>query len=147
MAKKQSLLFGGDNITPEERLQMLKDNCNAIEEMEYFQQYSQEELADHKNSLFETDVELHKIKLEKKKVSDELRAKEKPFANEHTRLLTNIKRKGEDVTENVFKFIDDEEGRVIFYNSKGETVFERPLLPTERQTDIFRLKKGINNEF
>lgn len=141
MAKKQAKLFGGDNITPDERLQMLKDNCSGVEEMEYFHEYTPEELNDHKNRLFEVDVELHKIKLEKKKIADELRAKEKPFANEHTELLTNIKRRGEDLNEEVFKFVDDEEARVTFYNNKGETVFERPLLPAERQTDIFRLRK------
>jgi hypothetical protein len=61
-------------------------------------------------------------------------------------LLTSIKNKAEFISERCFVFVDGNE--VGYYNADGILVYQRPLLPGEKQKTVFsvmREKEGTND--
>lgn len=139
-------LFGGEDLTPEERLEMLEANASGIEDdKRYFHGYSDEELNEKKTELSEVDIKLYDIDVRKKAIMDELKKEIKPLSNEHSDLLQKIKNRGEFVEARCFKMVDQEQGLVAYYNEQGVLVESRPINPSERQTNIFQIKTGTNN--
>lgn len=134
------------SISQDERLTMLQDNCDAVERQSYMKQFSHEEILLMKDRLSEVSIDLNDIDIEKKSAMEVFKLKEKPLKNERSELLGNIKRKAIDVTEDCFKFVDHENQEVGYYNSLGDLVFSRPLMPSEKQKTIFSLKSGTSDK-
>jgi hypothetical protein len=128
--------------SPEERLQMLQDNCDAIEKQSYMKQFTHEEISLMKDRLSEVSIEMNDIDTEKKDAMEVFKLRSKPLKKEKVDLLGNIKRKAIDVTEDCFKFVDQDNQEVGYYNSVGDLVFSRPILPSEKQKTIFSIKSG-----
>ena len=68
-----------------------------------------------------------------------------------TEAITMLKNKSEFVNEQCYKFIDHDNGEVGFYNGDGMLVYQRGILPGERQKTIFenmdfrKRKTGTND--
>lgn len=133
-------------VPASERAQMLRDNCDKIEEQTYMKQFTHEEISLMKDSLADVSIELNDIALEKKEVTAEYTEREKPLKKETKGLLLNIKRKAIEVHEECFKFIDQDNGEVAFYNQVGDLIFSRPIQPSEKQKTIFALPKTGTNK-
>ena len=62
-----------------------------------------------------------------------------------------LKNRSEFRTEECYKFIDHESGEVGYYNNEGMLVYQRGILPNERQKTIFenmdfrKKKTGTDN--
>ena len=101
-------------------------------------QFSHEELLEMKEELSEVAIALNDFEEEKKAFMDALKLKMKPLLEEKQRLLEGLKKKAEYVEENLFKFIDQDERQVGFYNSEGILVEQRPCFSNELQGTIFQ---------
>lgn len=132
--------------TPGERVRMLQDNCDSIEKQSYMKQFTHEEIVLMKDRLSDVSIDLNEIDIEKKDVVDIFKQRSKPLVREKLDLLNNIKRKAIDVSEECFKFVDQEEGTVGYYNSVGDLVFSRPIMPSEKQKTIFSLKTASSDK-
>lgn len=131
----------------EERLVMLRDNCDAFEKQQYVKRYSEEEVTEFKHILSEKEIQLSDIADRKAEFSTAIKAEEKPVQEEKKNLVTKIKHKSELVTGEVFKFIDHEAGRVTFHSADGMQVDSRPIMNSERQTNVHQiLRKNGTNE-
>lgn len=131
-------------MSPDERLRMLQDNCDSIEKQSYMKQFSHEEIGLMKDRLSEVSIDLNDIDIEKSDAMEIFKQRSKPLKKEKVSLLNNIKRKAIDVNEDCFKFVDQESGTVGYYNSIGDLVFSRPIMPSEKQKTIFSIKTGTS---
>lgn len=134
--------------TQNERLQLLKDNCDAVEKKSYMRKFSQDELSQMKDELAEESIELNDIEHEKKEIMQQFKERIKPRAERLSELLENIRNKAELVEEECFKIIDIDEREIGFYNGQGELIESRPARPNELSKNIFAMnpkKTGTHN--
>jgi hypothetical protein len=134
-------------LTQEERDEwegFLKDNCDSTELMSYMKQFSPEEITEMKNRLSDLSIKLNDIEEERKELVKRLTDIAKPIKSENKGLLKNIKHKAILVNEDCFKFVDQENNSVTYYNAVGDLISSRPMLPTERQKSLFSIKTGTH---
>jgi DNA-binding transcriptional regulator GbsR (MarR family) len=129
------------------RIDFLESNCDKVEEKGYMKRFSHEQLAQMKENLSETCIQINDVEEEKKEVVKDFKARLEPLTDERKRLLKWLKDKVEYVTENCYKFVDMETREVGFYNQDGDLIESRPAYQDELQTNIFQLgrKTGTNN--
>ena len=134
-----------EHLPLRDREGFLRDNCDAPERMSYMKQFTEEEIVAMKNRLSTVSIEMDDIEDEKKAIAVQLKSKFDPLKTEKKSLLKNIKQKAMLVSEECYKFIDHETGRVQFYNAIGDLVDERPIAPEERQRGLFALRNGTED--
>jgi len=139
----EKVLCGG--VPEAVRAQMLRDSCDKVEEVGYMKPYTPEEITQMKDELAEASIEINEIEEEKRVIMEGFKLKLKPLETQKKDLLLNIKNKAEFVKEDCFKFIDQEEGMVGFYNSLGDLIESRPIRHEERQLSIGFNKTGTND--
>ena len=138
--------FLGQELPEEDRWQFIQDNADAIEEIGYTHRFTPEELAQKKESLAETSIEINDIEEEKKEVMQGYKKQLEPLVSTKKQLLEHIK-KGSEFRENeqCAQILYHDERMVGYYNKLGELVYSRPIMPQEMQKTIFKnLKTGTN---
>lgn len=131
----------GDHLPLNQREQFLKDNCDHVEDIGYMRKFTPEEIRQMKDELSTVAIKINDIQIEKKHAMDVFKGRLDPLVSEKKDLLENIKLKARHVTETCYKFIDQEAGRVGFYNGKGELIEERGIYPDERQSTMFQIAR------
>jgi chromosome segregation ATPase len=131
-------MFAGDS--PEKRRQMLYDNCEKIEELEYRREFDSEELAELKDHLSRFLIQLNTLEEELEEIKNEYKEKTKPLKQTIKETMNKVRDGSELVKQQCYKFMDWDEKQVGFYNDDGELVMERPMMKSERQSTIFTLK-------
>lgn len=135
---KNQIFEGKSN---EERLQLLADNCKSKEVQLVKIYFSEDDLAEMKSRLSERSIEKDALEDELKELSKDLRSKIKIESVGIKGLLTHLKNKFEEQSQEVFNFDDQENGVMLTYNNQGELIGSRKLRPNERQTSILNLHK------
>lgn len=137
----------GQDIPERDRFDFLKDNSDAVEEINYTRRFTPEELAQQKEMLAETSIKINDIEVEKKEVMDEYKDRLKPLNENKQELLGKIKAGSEQVNEDCVKILYHEERMAGYYNKLGELVYSRPIMPQEMQKTIFSInsKTGTND--
>lgn len=121
-----------------ERLQMLQDNADSIEDGSYFKNATETELDEARRSITALAIKRHAINERKKELMAEIKEELKPLNEEYTETLDLLQHKGRKIKERLFKFVDQETNMVGFYNANGDLVEQRRALPNEKQTTITR---------
>ncbi len=139
--------LGKDIEAGARRIDFLESNCDKVEEKGYMKRFTPEQLAQMKENLSETDIQINDVEEEKKEVVKEFKARLDPLSDERKRLLTGLKNKAEYVTEKCYKFVDTDAREVGYYNEEGDLIESRPAFPEEMQGNIFQLgrRTGTNN--
>ncbi len=132
-------------MAPQIRRQYLNDNCDKLEEVGYMKPFSPEEIITMKDQLSEVAIVINDFEIKRKEMMDEIKAEVKPLTEAKKTLLKNIKQKAEFVSEQCYKFIDQESKEVGFYNAEGTLVESRPIRQDETQMVIKMPKTGTNN--
>lgn len=137
--------FLGQDLPESQRWEFLKDNADAVEKIGYMHRFSPEELAQKKELLSEACIKINDIEAEKKEAMDEFKERLKPYNEEKSQLLKDIKN-GSEYIDNAecVKILYHEEKMAGFYNKLGELVYSRPIMPQEIQKTIFTLNTGTN---
>ena len=126
-----------------DRAQILNDSCDAIEEIGYTRRFNPDELSQRKEALGEVSIVINDIEAEKAEAVAVFKDRLKPLNDDKKSLLSDLKNKSEFVIEKCYKFIHHDERAVGYYNSLGELVSSRPIMPHEMQKTIFTtLKTG-----
>ena len=134
------------NESRQVRVQTLKDNAEKTEEFTYPKALGSEDLGLLKDQLVKNSVSLSKLDEERKEFLTGIKAKVKPLKQEVAITLGKLRTKVEEVTEEVYLLADQEEGMMGYYNADGNLVYQRILLPEERQFRIVDASKnGTNN--
>lgn len=140
--------FLGQEIPEKDRWQFLQDNADAVEEIGYTHRFTPDELAQKKESLAETSIQINDIETEKKEAMEDFKQQLKPLNEMKQTLLENIKKGSEYVVnEECVKILLHEEKMAGYYNKLGELVYSRPIMPQEMQKTIFNInrKTGTDN--
>lgn len=130
------------NENAKERQSILESSADRIEDFSYTKPFTPEQIRVFKDELSTTMIDLNALEDELNAIKDTFKGKMKPLKTQTRTLLTNIKNKSEFVNEKCYVVYEGNEAG--YYNSEGELVYQRPLLPGEKQRTIFSLKTGTN---
>ena len=137
----------------EQRLQMLKDNCNKVlEDYGYDKALSKDQLKALKDKLSSASVSLHDVKEEKKEADKGFNEQIKDLRGTIAESVKQLKTRTTYTCELCFEFLFREERKVGVYNKDGILIDERPttLKELREPDDMFRQvpptrKEGTNN--
>ena len=130
--------LGQDYKNLAQREAFLRDNCDACEQKGYMRQYTPEELQGHKEKLANLSIEIAEIEAEKKVVDADYKGRLKPLKEQRSIMVSNIKSKAEYVTEDCYRFTDQDTRMTAYYNKEGNLIESRPATADELQTTIFQ---------
>lgn len=130
--------------TPEQRLQMLKDHCDEMEETKYYKDLTPEELDVKRETFVDNAIKLSTLNDELQAYKDSYKNQMKPFASENTILQTQIKMRKENIEGVLFHIADHAAGIMETYDQDGEFVKSRRLRPDEKQTKLYPLPQALN---
>lgn len=130
--------------SPEQRLQMLKDNCDVMEERKYYRDLTPEELDVKRETFVDNAIKLSTLNDELQAYKDSYKQQMKPFAAENAALQMQIKTRKENIEGVVFHIADQAAGIMETYDEQGEFVSSRRLRPDEKQTKLFSINKAAN---
>lgn len=88
------------------------------------------------------------IEDERKEANAHYKEMMKPLQQKKAVAIENLKKKVKTVTEDCYKFFDEESKMIGFYNKQGDLVSSRPAFPDELQKTIFAAirKDGTTNK-
>lgn len=137
----------GKEYPESQRVAFLRDNCDKAEEKGYMKRLTPVEIQDAKSALSEMSIEINDIEIEKKEAMADFKMRLEPLTDQRKEVLTALKQKAIFKKEECFKFVDQEERMVGFYNSEGDLIEARPANQEELQGTIFQInrKTGTNN--
>lgn len=127
----------GQEYEEKERIDFLRDNCDAVEDLGYTKQLSNEEIEALKDRLVENNIQLRDVRADKKAANKEFNDQIKQLEESNDEVTGKLKAKSEFVTEACFKFVDTETREVGYYNREGLLVYCRPGRPEEMQKSMF----------
>lgn len=135
--------LGQDIPNRMERKMFLQDNCDAVEDLGYVKEIPTERLEELKEVLVENNIELRSLRDAKKEAVKEFNDQIKPLEEINAETTKQLKERSEYVNEQCYKFVDNEERTVGYYNSEGLLVFSRPIRPEEIQTTLNQAARAI----
>ena len=125
------------DVPMEQREQLMRDSCDEGVEKSYTRRYTQAEINKVRAELADGFIELNQLQGELDVIKAEFKGKMKPIQEKNSQRIHNLKSGGEFVTTECYKFVDEDEGRVGFYDPQGHLLEERPIMPEEK-TNMFR---------
>ena len=130
----------------EEREQILRDSCDQIVEKFYTRKFGSAEMASKRAECCEVAMQRNALAQELKEVTADLKGKIKPLDERHAAILDEIRAGGEQFKGDTFKFVDEDEQKVGFYDVNGYLVEERDMTPEERQRTVFQAIRRTGTE-
>lgn len=127
----------GQEYEGKARIDFLRDNCDAVEDLGYTKQLPNEEIEALKDRLVENNIQLRDVRADKKAANKEFNDQIKQLEESNDEVTGKLKAKSEFVTEACFKFVDTETRQVGYYNREGLLVYCRPGRPEEMQKSMF----------
>lgn len=119
-----------------ERMSFLQDNCEKVQQIGYTKQYTAEQIGELKDQLVENNIQARDVKADKREAMKQYALQLKQIELDNSILTKGLKEKAEFVTEDCYKFFDEETRMVGFYNADGILVEARPAKPEEMQRTI-----------
>lgn len=122
--------------TPKERLATLKNNADKAEIFTYPLALSPVEITNLKDEFSNLAIKESKLMEAKKKFMESHKSELKPLKLEMVQKMQKIRSKVNEVTEEVYLIADMKSNQMCYYNGGGLLVYNRPLLPNEKQLSI-----------
>lgn len=129
-------------LSPAERLVLLRDNADKSETTTYFKTLTQDELDERRESLAENSIKLSELEDSKKLTSDRFKAQMDPLKAANKILLGEIKTKQAEVEGELFHIADHDAGIMETYDANGDLHSSRRLKPDEKQQKLFPVRKA-----
>lgn len=123
---------------------LLKDNAESVEEMDYTKQLTEEELIEIKDKLADVSIKEYKMLDKEKERRDGFKAEITPVQLDKRVCLTEINTGVRDYYGKLYLLADQEDGKMGYYDEKGFLVKDRILAQDEKQLRI-DYKSGTNN--
>ena len=139
-------VLGQDIKDLEERKNFLIDNADGVEEMDYHKSYESDELERMKTEFANKHIRIAALEDQITDFKEKINMELKPLKEEVKNLREDLKSKGHDVHEKVYRFLDEKDRMVGFYNSEGILISSRPARRDELQKTVFAdLREGTND--
>lgn len=136
-----ALSLGQDIEDLEERKNYLSDNADDVEEMSFTKRFDSETLMKKKDKYVAAASKVSDIEEQIKDFREEKKAELKPYKEECAKLLQEIKQKGSQVTERVYKFVDREARMTAWYDKEGNLVTSRQATRDELPCNIHSIAR------
>lgn len=142
----EKLLFQG--MSAEERLSMLKDNCDTLlEDYSYDKPLSKDELKSVKDQLAGATIDLHDVQEEKKEADRDFNSRIKDCKAVISEKVKQLKDRTTFACELCFAFLERDEAKVYIYNKDGQLIQTRPATMKEmREQNIFKSNSSNKKE-
>ncbi|MFK2681085.1 hypothetical protein ACIXT9_02175 [Bacteroides fragilis] len=119
-----------------ERVNYLRDNCDAVEELGYSKAIPADKMEELKDKLVDNNIQLRDVRADKRAANKQFNEQIKQLEDGNEEVTKSLKEKSEFVYENCFKFVEDKTRTVAYYNELGILVYSRPARPEELQGTI-----------
>lgn len=133
----------GMEYTGIDRTNFLKDNCDAVESINYSKEFTPEKMEQVKEHLADVAVQIHDVNEDKKEAMSQYKDQLKCLGKDFDESCEQMKAKAEVVTEACFRFT--EKGETGYYNNAGKLVYLRKATPKEMERTIQSVIRGDNN--
>ncbi len=130
------------------RVELLRDSAQSVEDFAYPRSLDPDELAHLKDKYSQQAIKLSKATEAKKEFTDNWNVEMKPVKTEMAAIMSKLRTKIEEINEPVYLIPDFDVSKMGYYNAAGNLVYERPLMPDEKQfslTHNSHQKEGTNN--
>lgn len=111
------VMFPNDPV--ESREQMLRDNCDQIEQRSFTRSFSQDEVYARRAELEQVSIQVAELEDELAQIRADIKGRIKPLLERRGKILDELKSRGEWVTADTFKFVDVEDGTAAYYSGDG----------------------------
>jgi len=123
-------------LSDKERIMILQQNADKIEQTTYQKPLSEEELNARKDQLTENSIKLGDLGEEKSEAVARFKEKIEPLKAVNKVLLFELRMKQAKVDGTLYHMANHEEGMMETYDEQGELVASRRLRPDERHARI-----------
>jgi hypothetical protein len=131
-------------IPVDQRLLLMQQNADRIEETTYYKPLTQEELDLRREQLTDNAIKLSEYEDEKKDIMAGFKTKMDPLVKVNKLLMTEVKTRQCEVEGNLYHMANHEDSMMETYDANGEMISSRRLRPEEKQKNIFStLKKAL----
>lgn len=132
-------------VSDRERLQLLRDNADKVEESKYYIPLTPDLLDAKREELTDNAIKLSEMEDELNEVKSEFKFKMDPLKLSNRRLLIEVKIRQELRSGTLFYFANHDDGMMETYDESGLMVASRRLLPDERQKTILSALRPAAN--
>lgn len=128
------------DVSPQERVRLLRENCDSQETTTYLRDLSQEELDNKRETLVDNLIKASNLEDELNEIKDGYKTKMKPLKDANKILQQEVKTRKEQVSGNLYHMANHEDGMMETYDENGDLVSTRRLRPEEKQARLFVAK-------
>ena len=115
------------------RVRFLMDSSEGVEEKTFVRAMDEAELTAQRISLQEIVDTICRVEDEAKEVKKQYSDQLKSLNKQKREILRNLKQGGVEVTEATYKLVEREENAVGYYSKTGQLIYQRPIMPEEKQ--------------
>lgn len=123
--------------TPQERLRLLRENCDSHEHTTYFKDLTAEEVASKNAQLIDNLILINRETEKVAQVKKEFKLKTDPLVEINKTVLMEVKTGKQEVEGTLFHLANHEEQMMETYDENGYLVRSRRLRPEEKQGRLF----------
>lgn len=134
------------DLPVDQRLSILRDNCDHHEETTYMRDLDQDEVNERMGSLSKNLIAISKADDILDVHKEEHKSVTKPLKLQNASLLEEIKNRKTEVEGTLFYMADHDQGIMEIYDDKGEFQYSRRLKPDEKQARLFTVTKAASGE-
>lgn len=120
-------------LTPEERLNALRNNADKIEQTTYAKELTDEELDAKREEFVDNSIAVSKLEDELAEKKKEFKNKIEPLKLINRGLQQEVKTKKKEVKGQLFHMANHVDSMMETYDETGELVSSRRLRPDEKQ--------------
>lgn len=131
-------------LTPDDRLQYMIDNCDGHESTTYYKELSQEELDAKREGLVDNLIKISQAEDELNEHKETFKSIANPLKLENKVLQVEVKTRKAEIKGRLFHFADHVNSVMNTYDESGEFVSSRRLRPDEKQARLYIPPKAVN---
>lgn len=131
---------------PTERLQILRNNADEVEQTTYEKDLTQEELDAKREEFVDNSIKVSTLEDELNAYKTSYKAKIDPIKTTNKVLQQEVKTKKQKVKGTLFHMANHESGWMETYDESGEMISTRRLRPDEKQARLFVADKAASNQ-
>lgn len=122
---------------PDERMRVLRDTADKMEETCYERELSADELDAKREKFVDNSIKISSLEDELNEKKAEYKNKIEPVKLENKTLQYEVKTKKTKVKGTLFHLANHEDGMMETYDHSGELISSRRLRPDERQARLY----------
>lgn len=134
------------DLSEQERLQVMRNHADNIEETTYEKDLTVEELDAKREEFVDNSIKVSTLEDEFNEVKATHKGKVEPIKMHNKILQQEVKTKKQKVKGTLFHMANQDSGYMETYEESGELIGTRRLRPDEKQARLFVAKPAANDQ-